>query len=96
MQELVQKEGIPLPIYSTNIKGESHVPVFVSTVEIEGQIFIGEEAKTKKNAEINAAKVAYNTLKERECLFFFFYAFVRTCAKKRLMFIMQMIRSKLT
>ncbi|XP_015899794.3 double-stranded RNA-binding protein 1 isoform X1 [Ziziphus jujuba] len=68
LQELVQKEGIPLPIYSTSRRGEAHEPIFVSSLEIEGQIFTGEEAKTKKNAEINAAKVAYNALKERKTI----------------------------
>lgn len=81
MQELVQKEGIPLPIYSTSRRGEAHEPIFVSSLEIEGQIFTGEEAKTKKNAEINAAKVAYNALKERECIFLFTLLFV-CCANK--------------
>lgn len=66
LQELVQKEGsLHLPTYSTSRSGEAHSPVFVSSVEIEGENFIGEEAKTKKQAETSAAKVAYNALKER-------------------------------
>lgn len=69
MQELVQKEGsLHLPTYSTSRSGEAHSPVFVSSVEIEGENFIGEEAKTKKQAETSAAKVAYNALKERKCI----------------------------
>ncbi|KAF3441435.1 hypothetical protein FNV43_RR15349 [Rhamnella rubrinervis] len=66
LQELVQKEGIPLPMYSTTRTGEAHVPVFISTVTIEEEAFTGEEARSKKLAEINAAKVAYNSLKERK------------------------------
>ncbi|XP_024024703.1 double-stranded RNA-binding protein 4 [Morus notabilis] len=65
LHQLVQKEGLQLPAYYPNRSGEAHSPVFVSSVEIEGEHFIGEEAKTKKQAEMNAAKVAYNALKER-------------------------------
>ncbi|XP_075638969.1 double-stranded RNA-binding protein 1 isoform X1 [Castanea sativa] len=66
LQELVQKEGFSLPVYDTNRFGEVHVPVFVSTVEIEGEVFKGHEARTKKQAEMNAAKIAYTTLKQRK------------------------------
>ncbi|PON49121.1 Double-stranded RNA-binding domain containing protein [Parasponia andersonii] len=63
LQELVQKEGFCLPTYNTNKQGEAHCPVFVSTVEIEGKDFRGEEEKTKKHAEMSAAKAAYDALK---------------------------------
>ena len=69
LQELVQKEGFSLPVYDTNRSGEVHVPIFVSTVEIEGEVFKGHEGRTKKQAEMNAAKIAYTTLKERKCIF---------------------------
>ena len=42
------------------------MPMFVSTVEINEESFTGEEAKTKKLAEMNAAKVAYTALKKRK------------------------------
>ncbi|KAK7315553.1 hypothetical protein VNO77_34106 [Canavalia gladiata] len=64
LQELIQKEGFCLPIYSTSKSGEAHMPIFVSQVEVEGEPFTGQEAKSKKQAEINAAKVAYMALKE--------------------------------
>ncbi|KAH7571676.1 hypothetical protein JRO89_XS04G0116000 [Xanthoceras sorbifolium] len=64
LQELAQKQGYALPIYKTNKSGEPHVPTFVSTVEVEGEVFTGQEAKTKKQAEISAAKVAYVTITE--------------------------------
>lgn len=57
-------------MYSTTRIGEPHVPIFVSTVTINEEIFTGEEARSKKLAEMNAAKVAYNTLKERKCILF--------------------------
>ncbi|XP_044482533.1 double-stranded RNA-binding protein 1-like isoform X2 [Mangifera indica] len=64
LQELAQKKGYALPVYHTNRSGEAHIPTFVSTVEVELEIFTGQEAKTKKQAEMSAAKVAYLTLKE--------------------------------
>ncbi|MED6109734.1 HLA class II histocompatibility antigen, DR beta 4 chain, variant 2 [Stylosanthes scabra] len=66
LQELAQKEGFSLPSYFTERSGEAHIPTFVSRVEVEGEVFAGQEAKTKKQAEMNAAKVAYITLKERK------------------------------
>ncbi|XP_052111431.1 double-stranded RNA-binding protein 1 isoform X10 [Arachis duranensis] len=65
LQELVQKEGFSLPAYNTERFGEAHIPIFISHVEVEGEVFTGQKAKTKKQAEISAAKVAYTTLKER-------------------------------
>lgn len=61
---MAQKEGFRLPIYNTNKSGEAHMPIFVSQVEVEGELFTGEEAKSKKQAEMSAAKVAYMALKE--------------------------------
>ncbi|GMH23015.1 hypothetical protein Nepgr_024858 [Nepenthes gracilis] len=65
LQEFVQSEYSCLPKYNTSQSGPSHMPLFVSTVEIRGDYFQGQEAKTKKQAEMNAAKVAYTTLRER-------------------------------
>ncbi|KAJ8574421.1 hypothetical protein K7X08_026226 [Anisodus acutangulus] len=42
--------------------GERHNLTFFSSVEIEGKIFHGDGAKSKKQAEENAAKVAYIAL----------------------------------
>ncbi|XP_021819817.1 uncharacterized protein LOC110761613 isoform X13 [Prunus avium] len=66
LQELIQKEGFSMPVYSTKNFGKVHVPIFVSTVEIEGETFTGSEARSKKQAEMSAAKVAYHTLRERK------------------------------
>ncbi|KAF6169788.1 hypothetical protein GIB67_034180 [Kingdonia uniflora] len=62
--ELVVKEGFALPKYDTVISGESHLTTFISTVKIEDEFFRGVAAKTKKQAEINAAKLAYSCLKQ--------------------------------
>lgn len=69
LQELVQKEGSKLPVYSTNKSGEAHKPIFTSQVEVEGVVFTGQESKSKKQAEMTAAKVAYTTLKKRKGIF---------------------------
>ncbi|RVW90286.1 Double-stranded RNA-binding protein 1 [Vitis vinifera] len=66
LQEMARKEGYQLPVYSTEKSGVSHMPTFLSTVEIEGETFVGQKAKTKKLAEMNAAKAAYTHLKERK------------------------------
>ncbi|XP_048439684.1 double-stranded RNA-binding protein 1-like isoform X2 [Pyrus x bretschneideri] len=66
LQELIQKEGFSIPVYSSRISGKPHVPIFVSSVEIEGETFMGQEARSKKQAELSAAKVAYHTLRERK------------------------------
>ncbi|KAF2288164.1 hypothetical protein GH714_004759 [Hevea brasiliensis] len=65
LQELAQKESYGLPTYSTVISGEGHRPTFVSTVNIGGELFTGQEVRTKKQAELSAAKVAYIALKQR-------------------------------
>ncbi|KAL2503178.1 Double-stranded RNA-binding protein 4 [Forsythia ovata] len=64
LQGLAQKRGLKNPSYETTTAGLSHKPVFVSTVEIGSDTFQGTEAKTKKQAEINAAEVAYIALSE--------------------------------
>lgn len=68
LQELAQREGFSKPIYNTTKSGELHMLTFYSNVEVEGEIFRGKEGKSKKQAELNAAKVAYSILKERESL----------------------------
>ncbi|XVF42587.1 hypothetical protein PTKIN_Ptkin01aG0375900 [Pterospermum kingtungense] len=64
LQELIQKEGSLLPVYTTIRDGEAHSSTFISTVEVKGEVFTGQRAKTKKQAEFLAAKVAYKKLKE--------------------------------
>ncbi|KAH8480812.1 hypothetical protein H0E87_030896 [Populus deltoides] len=65
LQELARREGCGLPTYWTDKSGEAHAPTFVSKVEIEGEIFTGQGAKTKKQAEMSAAKIAYTALQQR-------------------------------
>nr|XP_019703113.1 double-stranded RNA-binding protein 1 isoform X2 [Elaeis guineensis] len=65
LQELAHKEGFSLPKYTTVGDGACHKPSFSSTVEVEGESFEGDVANTKKQAETNAAKVAWCTLNER-------------------------------
>lgn len=65
LQELAQKKGFSVPKYKRTVSGPPHMPTFVSTVEIGGESFQGQAAKSKKQADMNAAKVAYNCLQER-------------------------------
>ncbi|BFG35021.1 hypothetical protein CerSpe_212950 [Prunus speciosa] len=65
LQELAQREGFYMPAYKTARSGASHLPTFSSTVEVEGEEFCGKAGKSKKQAELNAAKAAYIALKER-------------------------------
>lgn len=70
LQELTQNEGFFLPKYKTKKSGEPHNPTFFSTVEVEGETFRGAAAKSKKQAESNAAKAAYTALMESKWSFF--------------------------
>ncbi|KAK4441362.1 Double-stranded RNA-binding protein 4 [Sesamum alatum] len=62
LQELTENEGFFLPTYTTIRAGET----FSSTVEVEGEAFQGAAAKSKKQAELNAAKAAYTMFVERK------------------------------
>ncbi|XP_047954385.1 double-stranded RNA-binding protein 3 [Salvia hispanica] len=64
LQETAHRAGLKLPIYTTVRSGPGHVPVFTSTVELAGISFSGEPAKTKKQAEKNAAIAAWFQLKQ--------------------------------
>ena len=55
-----------MPVYKTTNSGLPHKPLFSSFVELEGEVFRGEVAKSKKLAELEAARVAYVALKERK------------------------------
>ncbi|KAF7831603.1 double-stranded RNA-binding protein 1-like [Senna tora] len=68
LQELAQKEGFCTPTYKTIKSGTVHMPTFFSIVEVEGKEFPGKAGKSKKQAEQNAAKVAYITLKDRKLI----------------------------
>ena len=64
LQETSQRAGVPLPWYTTGKCGPGHLPVFTCTVEVAGLPFTGEPAKTKKQAEKNAALAAWTALKK--------------------------------
>ncbi|KAK1588857.1 hypothetical protein Q3G72_027911 [Acer saccharum] len=65
LQELTQREDLSKPVYKTIQSGEPHMPTFSSTVEVEGEFFYGKTGRSKKEAEIKAAKVAYTCLIDR-------------------------------
>ncbi|KAL8166836.1 hypothetical protein V2J09_008335 [Rumex salicifolius] len=64
LQEVSQRVGASLPLYSTLRSGSGHQPYFTCTVELAGITFTGEQAKNKKQAEKNAAMTAWLSLKQ--------------------------------
>ncbi|KAL5978864.1 Double-stranded RNA-binding protein [Asimina triloba] len=64
LQETAHRAGLNLPVYTTVRSGPGHLPVFTCTVELAGMNFTGEPAKTKKQAEKNAAMAAWSSLKQ--------------------------------
>eukprot|EP00261_Vitis_vinifera_P034706 XP_019075949.1 PREDICTED: double-stranded RNA-binding protein 3-like isoform X7 [Vitis vinifera] len=64
--ELAQKELFCIPKYETVKCGPSHMPTFFSTVKVDGEIFHGKAGRSKKQAEMKAAKAAYTAFKDRE------------------------------
>ncbi|RVW28414.1 Double-stranded RNA-binding protein 4 [Vitis vinifera] len=63
--ELAQKELFCIPKYETVKCGPSHMPTFFSTVKVDGEIFHGKAGRSKKQAEMKAAKAAYTAFKDR-------------------------------
>eukprot|EP00250_Pteridium_aquilinum_P000583 c10668_g1_i1 orf=219-2285(+) len=63
LQETAQRAGVSLPVYTTIRSGPKHLPLFNCMVEVGGRNFVGEPAKTKKQAEKNAALAAWSALK---------------------------------
>ncbi|KAF1885185.1 hypothetical protein Lal_00029074 [Lupinus albus] len=66
LQELTQRKCFGKPTYKTTQSGYPNMPTFFSTVEVESMEFHGKAAKSKKEAQQNAANVAYLALKEYE------------------------------
>ncbi|KDP23604.1 hypothetical protein JCGZ_23437 [Jatropha curcas] len=63
LQETAHRAGLKLPVYTTVRSGPGHVPIFSCTVELAGMSFTGEPARTKKQAQKNAAMAAWSALK---------------------------------
>ncbi|CAN8272908.1 unnamed protein product [Cochlearia groenlandica] len=63
LQETAHRAGLNLPMYTSVRSGSCHFPAFTCNVELAGMSFAGETAKTKKQAEKNAAIAAWSSLK---------------------------------
>ncbi|XP_065853639.1 double-stranded RNA-binding protein 2-like [Euphorbia lathyris] len=63
LQETAHRAGLKLPVYTTVRSGPGHVPIFSCTVDLAGMRFTGEAARTKKQAQKNAAMAAWSSLK---------------------------------
>ncbi|CAA0824357.1 Double-stranded RNA-binding protein 4 [Striga hermonthica] len=66
LNELAKDEGFFIPVYTTSRCDEAKFEAFSSIVDVEGEIFQGAKANSKKLAELNAAKAAYTVLIERK------------------------------
>lgn len=75
LQETAHRAGLKLPVYTTIRSGPGHVPVFSCKVELAGMNFTGEPARTKKQAQKNAAMTAWSALKKCEHLLFIYFIF---------------------
>lgn len=64
LQETAHRAGLNLPVYRTIRAGPGHVPNFYCTVEIAGMHFTGDPARTKKQAQKNAAIAAWSALRK--------------------------------
>ncbi|TVU40634.1 hypothetical protein EJB05_14103, partial [Eragrostis curvula] len=63
LQELAQKERFPFPLYNTTSDVPDYPGAYKSTVEVQSVIFQGDPGNSKKQAEMNAAKVAFQHFK---------------------------------
>ncbi|KAJ0252923.1 Double-stranded RNA-binding protein 3 [Hirschfeldia incana] len=68
LQETAHRAGLELPVYTSVRTGPGHIPTFSCTVELAGMSFSGESAKTKKQAEKNAAIAAWFSLRRMPTL----------------------------
>nr|CAB3480834.1 unnamed protein product [Digitaria exilis] len=63
LQSFAERTHKKLPIYKTELEGEYHSPKFRCTVEVGGQQFSSSGSfNRKKDAEQDAARLAYETL----------------------------------
>eukprot|EP00252_Welwitschia_mirabilis_P026811 TRINITY_DN893_c0_g1_i3.p1 TRINITY_DN893_c0_g1~~TRINITY_DN893_c0_g1_i3.p1 ORF type:complete len:276 (+),score=60.56 TRINITY_DN893_c0_g1_i3:251-1078(+) len=64
LAQKAQKEGLQFPKYESTISGPVHTPSFMSRVYFMGSTYEGAPAESKKEAEKNAAKVAWDAIKD--------------------------------
>ncbi|KAE8728490.1 Double-stranded RNA-binding protein 2 [Hibiscus syriacus] len=64
LQETAHRAGLNLPVYTTVRSGPGHVPSFSCIVDLAGMSFTGDPARTKKQAQKNAAMAAWSALRK--------------------------------
>lgn len=64
LQETAHRAGLNRPAYSTIRSGPGQLPGFSCTVELARKSFTGEPARTKKQAQKNAAMAAWSALRK--------------------------------
>ncbi|XP_057824381.2 uncharacterized protein LOC131036499 isoform X1 [Cryptomeria japonica] len=67
LQAYAQKMSLPVPIYKTTRSGESHPPIFISTVQVADVFYTGCVASSRKEAEIKAAQKALMAIEPQAC-----------------------------
>ncbi|KAL6662026.1 hypothetical protein ACP70R_001410 [Stipagrostis hirtigluma subsp. patula] len=66
LQQIAQRAHKKLPVYDIEMEGELHQPKFRCTVEVDGERFSSTRSYgRRKEAEQDAARVAYDTLVKR-------------------------------
>ncbi|XWS58286.1 hypothetical protein CRYUN_Cryun08bG0020800 [Craigia yunnanensis] len=64
LQETAHGAGLNLPVYTSVRSGPGHVPIFSCTVDLGRMRFTGEPARSKKQAQKNAAMAAWSALRK--------------------------------
>ncbi|KAG4167060.1 hypothetical protein ERO13_A13G171525v2 [Gossypium hirsutum] len=64
LQETAHRAGLNLPVYTTVRSGPGHIPSFSCMVDLAGFSFTGDPARTKKQAQKNAAMAAWSALRK--------------------------------
>lgn len=65
LQELVAEHGFPPPLYRIEAQGPEHAKLFTATVEVDGASRGVGQGRTKKDAEQQAASLAWRSLREQ-------------------------------
>lgn len=66
LQETAHRAGLKLPVYATVRSGPDRVHIFSCTVELAGMNFTGKLARTKKQAQKNAATATWFAVKRSD------------------------------
>jgi len=67
LQEIAQKQGLPLPVYrEIEVRGPAHGRVYVVEVELDGEALARGEGRSKRSAQQAAARAALQRLERAD------------------------------